>query len=137
MAFSMPGDPTPSTQSVDSALGTIVIHAFILEKGDSALMVMVNVYPDAVLKADPEKLLEAGRDGAVGNIQGKVVSEKKITIDNNPGIEFQFESPKYHGTYRIYLVGTRLYQLGSLSSLGTPLMDGTDPFMTSFHLLKP
>ena len=137
MAFSMPADPVASTQSVDTADGKIMIHQYLLEKGSYALMVMVNLYPDKILQTPSDKLLAAGRDGAVSTIKGKVTSEKKITIDGNPGIEFQYESSKWFGTYRIYLVGACLYQVASMNSVGTPRFPDTDRFQNSFRLVKP
>ena len=136
MAFSMPGDPAYSTQSLKTKLGKIIIHSYILENKSGALMVMVNVYPDAVLKTPAQKLLAAGRDGAVGNIHGKVVSQKVISVDGNPGIEFVFVSKDWHGVYRIYLVGTRLYQLGALAAIAAPDFPGTEQFLNSFRLVK-
>ncbi len=138
MAYSMPADPTPDTQTQDSAIGKITIKSYILEQSNCALMVMVTVYTDQVLQqATPAKVLATVRDGAMGHINGKVVSEKQIAIDGNPGIAFDFDSAQYHGTYRIYLVGKRLYQLQSMAAVGTPVLAGTDRFMNSFRLLKP
>jgi len=136
MAFSMPADPTYGTQSVKTKIGKITIESYILENKSGALMVMVNSYPDRILKSSPQKLLAAGRDGAVGNIHGTVVSEKPISIEGNPGTEFVFKSAQWHGLYRIYLVGTRLYQLGALSPAGGADFPDVDKFMDSFRLVK-
>jgi hypothetical protein len=137
MAFSMPTNPAESSQSSDTAIGKITIYEYQLDKGSYALTVMMNDYPDTILQVSPDKLLAAGRDGGMKNINGKVTSEKKITIDGNPGLEFQFESSTIFGKYRIYLVGTRLYQISSVSSVGSTLFPDTDRFLNSFRLVKP
>jgi hypothetical protein len=138
MAYSMPADPTPRTKTLDSDIGKLTIHSYLLDQGNCALVVAVIVYPDEVLQAVPAKVLAAGRDSMVSHFtNGKVVSEKEITIDGNPGIAFDFTSDQFHGTSRAYLVGKRLYQLQSLAAAGTPLLPGTDRFMNSFRLLKP
>ena len=138
MAFSMPADPKPNTQTLDTKLGKITIQSYLLQQGGSAFMVMVNVYTDDVLQAVPAKVLAAGRDALVAHFtNGKVVSEKEIAVDGNPGIALDYTSDQYHGSYRAYLVGTRLYQLQSMAPTGTPLLPGTDHFMNSFRLVKP
>ena len=136
MAFSMPAAPVYKSQSVKTRAGNIVIHSYIMENTSGVLMVVVNVYPSASLKDDPQKLLDRGRDGAVASIHGEVVSQKAISIDGNPGLEFVYNSPKWHGIYRMYLVGTRLYQLGTLVATGATDFPDTGKFLDSFRLVK-
>ena len=137
MAFSMPAAPVESTQFVDTAVGKITIHQYMLDKGGYVLTVGMNVYPDKVLQTPSDKRLAGARDGVANNMKVKVTSEKKITLDGNPGIEFQYESDKYFGTWRIYLVGTAMYQIASINSVGTPRFPDTDRFLNSFRLVKP
>lgn len=137
MAFSMPHTPETDTQVADTELGKITLYLYTFEKGDAVMTLAVNVYPDKIAKVPADVLLKGGENGAVDGAHGKVTSEKKITIDGNPGLEYQFESAKYHGTCRIYLVGTRMYQLISVSPTGTPFIEETGRFFDSFRLVKP
>jgi len=135
IAFSMPQDPKVSTD-IDKATG-LATHMYLLDKGESALIISANVYKEFVLENKPDVFLKSGRDAMLQNMKGKVVSEKKITLAGHPGIEIVFEGDKLHGISRIYVVGRNLYQLLSATANGSPLMPGTDQIFDSFHLLKP
>jgi hypothetical protein len=70
----------------------------------------------------------------VKSINGKLVSNKQITLRKNPGQEFDFlmtvsgkETP---GKGRIYVIGTRVY---TLLSVGNP--KDSSRFVNSFNLL--
>jgi hypothetical protein len=138
MAFSMPSDPTLSTDTVKTALGPVALHFYLLsnQNDTEAFMVSVNSYPDVVLQTPPAKLLAGARDGQLKRFKATERAEKQLTLAGHPGIEFQFDGGTVHGISRIYLVGTRLYQLFSFSLNGPPMPE-TDRILASFRLLTP
>ena len=67
----------------------------------------------AMADQDPTTFLNNARDGAVKNVNGKVTSERPVTIDGHPGKEFigDSTSPQEASfTARVYWVNPHLYQ---------------------------
>ena len=61
------------------------------------------------METDPTKILKAVADLAVTNQRGKLLTEKKISIQNHPGLEITMEiGGGYSIRQRIYLVNKRL-----------------------------
>lgn len=115
-AFSilLPGVPTEQTKTVNTAVGPIDAHFFLLERKDVAYMVGYSDYPDTVVqKNNPDAILEAARNGAVANVQGKLLSELMVSLNGYPGRELKIEPAGGKGTIKakIFMVGNRLYQV--------------------------
>ncbi len=126
MAFSMPGDPTYDEDTYSFTDGTI------------ALSVSAKILPDKVVRdSSATKVLKEARDQFLHATGLKEVSEKEISANGSPGIEFQFKGGETHGVLRLYLAGTYLYQLMSLSHEGSPMSPETNRFLNSFRLIKP
>ena len=85
-----PATPQETVQSIDTALGPIPYTTYMaeVENGNVAFGVAYNDYPDEVRDADPEGVLDGGRDGAKENLGGTIVSETNITYRGHPGREF-------------------------------------------------
>jgi len=133
-----------STQSIDTELGLIEVHFFMAEQVDRAYMVGYSDYPqDFVDQSDPQAMLDGARDGAVGNINGKLVSEIKVLLDDQyPGREIVVTAmldQDQEGTLkeRMFLVGNRLYQVMVIAPSGDMGVQEMDEFINSFKLLKP
>lgn len=130
-----------SSQSVDTAVGKIDIHFFIAEQGGESYLVGYSDYPEAMAQAsDPEKMLDSGRDGAVKNVNGTLVSEARITLDGHPGRELTIAAKAGNGQDlvlrgRIVLVGNRLYQVVTVALKGNENSSRIEDFLKSFKLL--
>ncbi len=108
----MPG--TPKTQTQPAAGMTMHVQSY--EEGNGAFMVAYvdTPIPDNESEAEIQTRLDGSRDGALANISGKLVSESKIKLaDKYHGREFRGDIPKLKGVVvaRVYLVGSRLYQV--------------------------
>jgi hypothetical protein len=87
--------------------------------------------------ADPETLLEGGREGAAENLNGVVVSDKPITLGGYPGTEFVVEAPgDLIYTARVYVVNDRLYQILFLAPKDQIDQFDVQAFFDSFTLLE-
>ena len=131
-----PDKPMEQKQTSDTSGGKIDIFLFLVVKPTTVYLVGYGDYPEATLKqSSPAAMLEADRDGFVKAVSGKVTSEKKITFEGNPGLEFTVESPNQ--TYflvREYMVKNRLYQVVTRGS--DPKKPELKKFQDSFKLLK-
>jgi hypothetical protein len=131
-----------STQSVDSELGPIEVHFFMADQADRAYMVGYSDYPqDFIDQTDPDSILDGARDGAVGNVNGKLVSETNLLLDDqHPGREIIITTmldQDQEGTVKshMYLVGNRLYQVMVIAASGEMSVQEMDDFINSFKLL--
>lgn len=129
-----------TVQAVDTAVGSVDIHLFIGEKGNSAYMVGYSDYPAEIIEqSDPAAMLDGARDGAVSNISGTLISETAITLDGNPGRELvitaKVDDSDADVKARIYMVGNRLYQVLVIGVKGEVTPEDADAFLQSFKLL--
>lgn len=115
--FSMPGTPTETKQTYDTDAGPVEAILYMLEKdgGNVAYLAGFNDFdPKLVAGNDPQDMLDGARDGAVKNVQGKLVDEKKITLDGHPGRELKVITKSGDDEMlvfaRVYLVKNRLIQ---------------------------
>jgi hypothetical protein len=139
-----PAQPQESVQSIQTELGEIPYTTYMseIDNGNIAFGVAYNDYPPAILQADPQTVLDGGRDGAKQNLGGTVVSETQMTYRGNPGREFtilgEVQGQKLFYHTRIFLIGTRLYQL-QIVRVGESPIDVADTvrFFSSFEPVTP
>lgn len=136
----IPATPEESTQTMNTQAGKIDLHMFTAEKGDVGYIVGYSDYPEDVVKqSDPENMLDGSRNGAVSNVNGKLVLESKVSLDGNPGREIVIDAKTGAGQdatvkARIYLVGSRLYQVMVIGPKGQISSADMDEFLQSFKL---
>lgn len=139
-----PTRPQESVQTIDTPLGRIPYTTCMAELagGNVAYGVAYNDYPNEILQTDPEKVLDGGRDGAKENLGGAIVSETRLTIHGHPGREFtilsEVQGQKLFYHTRVFLIGTRLYQM-QIVRVGDVPVDVADVvrFFASFEPLQP
>jgi hypothetical protein len=110
----MPGTPNKQVEPTDILGEKIPIHFFSHMTQEET--VYIASYVDLRLDLDGENkmklFLDGVRDGQVNSDKpGKLVDERAISLGGHPGREFLIESPEDVTTSRIYMVGSRLYQL--------------------------
>jgi hypothetical protein len=131
---SFPSAPQLITKKVDTAVGSINIQMYTAELPTAALVVAVNDYGSAIAGTDPDVALDGARQGALSNTGCHQISSKTISLDGNHGVEFEGENQAVHMSVRIYLVGTRLYQIMVVTPFGNTFPDKTR-FFDSFKLI--
>ena len=93
-SVSFPGSPAQDAQNVNTPVGAIVMHTFLIEKSDYAYMVAYSDYPESLVSQTPaDAILSGARDGAVANVQGRLVSETFISLQGYLGREMLIEAP--------------------------------------------
>jgi len=131
---SYPSQPESSKRNVPTDAGNFELRAYLAQDGEAALFVGVCDYGSAVAGKNPDTVLQGAKTGAVGNVNGHLVSEKKITLGTYPGIEFEAENDTMHFSARVYLVGATLYQTLTAAPLGKPYA-GVTRSLDSFQLI--
>lgn len=136
-AVLMPGTPSYEKNGQSTTLGPIDMHMFSLNiKRDAAYMIMYSDYPEIVTRAKPDDLLDGGRNGALSNTKGKLVSEQNMSLDGFPGREIVIEVPgKGIMKLRAFLVRQRLFQVLAVGTKEKIEHEDTVKYLTSFRLL--
>jgi hypothetical protein len=130
-----------SHQEIETEAGKLDLHLFSGQLDDVGYFVSYTDYePEIVRKADPEKMLDGSRDGAVSNVNGKLVSETRITLAGHPGRELVIdakpkETPPGTIKERIFMVQNRLYQVVVVAPRRKDIASEADAFLQSFKLL--
>jgi hypothetical protein len=133
----MPGTPKETTQA--SPAGPIKFHT-VEEKNGAYVVNFTDITGTA--SEPPEKIdqrLDGARQGAAGNVQGKVVKEDKITLEGKyPGRDIQIELPNDKGLIRVrmYFVNGRLYQVMAVGTKSWTGSGDVQKFLDSFALLQ-
>jgi hypothetical protein len=133
----MPGTPKESVEFLDEEK-KLALYQFLVEKeqGNIAYLTTYSDYnPDDVKRVKADTLLDNASEGARNAVKGKVVRKQKITLNGNPGLEFEFDLPD-NGKYiaRIYLVKARLYQTIYVGVNNRTKKADAMKYITSFRL---
>jgi hypothetical protein len=131
--------PKETTKEIPTAIGKITLYMTTVEAGkDKVFIATYNDYPDAVSKSPPQDVLKGVRDGAKGK-DGKVLDDKEITFgdDKIPGREYTLQKGTLFHRYRVFLNGTRLYNVGYVAPTKDDLSSKeADAFFESFKITK-
>ena len=129
----MPGEPTESKQTFDTEIGKVDAYMYILsaDGGKVAYLLGFNDYDKAKVKgANKQKMLEGAKNGAVTNVGGKLIGEKKVEVAGYPGLEIEVEvpakgpQPASKVFARIVIANNRLFQ--TLVVMPTATVKGLD-----------
>jgi hypothetical protein len=133
-----------ASQDVDTQIGKIRIVMYGGELDGAAFQVGFNDYPKGFVTPDnTTQLLDGAREGMVNNIGGTLVSEQKVFLKGYAGREIVATVVLDETTgeaivkARIYMVGSRLYQIVVVSPAGEGAVsaESIDAFLKSFKLL--
>jgi hypothetical protein len=138
-SIQLPGTPKESVSTSNPDIGEVTIHMFNVPMGKYAYVVAYSDYPsDFVQNNGAKKILEGARDGALSNTGGKLLEETSLDLNGDPGLGLKVESPdgKNLAQAKMYMVGTRLYQIfvaGPKDEEGSP---DIQKYFESFKLNK-
>jgi hypothetical protein len=136
-----PGKPKETKRTLQSPFGPVELNSFSVSplQPVSTYVVIFSDYPANFEKKSDADFLDSSRDGSVKNSGGKLLSEKKLTLDKYPGRELLLEAPNQGGLFRqrIFIVGNRLYQLIVGGAEEVAKSKGADKFLDSFKLQEP
>jgi hypothetical protein len=137
----MPAAPKEQTQKIQTPIGPIDLHMYLIDKGDMAYLATYSDYPEEVAKQDPKQLLDGVVDGSIKNSKGELITSKDINIGGFPGREYDYNIPipggqTGIGRSRVYLVNTRLYQIVYIGAKAKGIPKAADDYLKSFELIK-
>ncbi len=127
---------------VDAA-GGLLLNLFTGVGRENSLYNIIYFDYPIEMTADPsasQVLLDGARDGWLAQIQGTLIEERAVSLDNFPGVEGIAEA-SYNGQpmkikYRNYLVRNRCYQIIVWIPKDGTFTAEMEAFLQSFALLK-
>jgi hypothetical protein len=137
-----PQTPTQSTQATPTDAGNIDLNMFVYSTDEEAYFIGISDMPKALVDASNKNdILQGGKTGALGELgDAKILSEKNITINGHPGIEFEAKGSSQDVEMlvkgRFYMVDNRLYQIYVLAQGSAKNKVEITKFVESFKLLK-
>jgi hypothetical protein len=137
-----PGRPTERTTTSQTALGEVEIKLTLADLKDRVYMVGYYDFPaGSVTDKNRKKVLKAAQDGSVKKVQGKVLSEREVTVGEKKldGRESVVEHGNRKGVYsrsRILFDGDRHYILTVLGTVEGVKGDAATKFLDSFKVTK-
>jgi hypothetical protein len=132
----MPGTPKQQQFDTESDFGKGVLHMNSVQAGKTIYGANYCDFPAEIRKAPIKKVYDSSRDGAVANLEGKLVGEKEITLGKYPGREIQIEvaGGKQLFRARVFLVEQRLFQVVVMGTKEAAISKEADKFLDSFKL---
>jgi hypothetical protein len=140
----LPGIPSQRSQQTPSAAGPLDYITHTLQTDLAVYFIAYVDFPEAPDDVGGiKRALDAGRDGAVATVNGKLISESDILLKGIPGRALTVEGPSELVKARIYMAGLRLYILmmnTNKNQLSVPERDAlyntcVERFLGSFRLL--
>jgi hypothetical protein len=137
-AIGMPTKPEDNVKEIDSAVGKLQLHSFTSASALVFFMVSYGDYPNEPAADRREPVLDGVRDGVISSLGGELISETKMNIDGYPGREFlatkTLEGKETTFTWRVYLVGRRVYQVAAAARKADSTSTEISKFFNSFRL---
>ena len=135
--FALKAPVQPSFQKLQqpTSSGNIELRQYSLDlPNNSGVIMSVSDFPNAKSLASKEAL----EDGVTGSIQATKAtktSEKNITLQQLPGIEYQADTATFHMLGRYYWQNGRLFAMLSVSPLGAPVPPDVLRIMNSLRFI--
>jgi hypothetical protein len=134
----MPGAPKQEELETESDFGKGVLHMNVAQADKTMYGANYCDFPAEIKNAPLKKVFDSSRDGAVANLEGKLVRESDIKLGDYPGREIHIgaEDGKQLFRARVYLVDRRLYQVVVFGSKEAAISKQADKFFDSFKLTE-
>lgn len=136
-AISAPSMPVPRIDSSATPAERKNSRAYGINFGNrTEILFGVNPADDLGENVPAEELLQRLKNMTLQGVPAKLVSERQLSLADNPGIEFEFQAEHWHSRQRVYIVKDKLLEVSSTAYGGNPLAPATDRIFDSLRLLK-
>ncbi len=135
-AVRMPGDPFKETVKINQNDPRLDMHTW-MAKGEGSLIYQIAFQQLLAVPEDAQSInmvIENLRDGLAEGVEGKVVSERQITLNGHAGREFRMKSDGLQAIARVYLVGSRVYILNLMTAAGDVSQKDANEFFDSLKV---
>lgn len=123
--------PGKAVETVDKK-NSFTLHSFNVTVGRATYIASYSDYLPG--KLDPATALTANRDKFNKSLQATLISNREISIDGHPGIEFTSETPAANVKSQLFLIGNRMYQTVTFVFRDVDETRNVNRFFDSFKL---
>jgi hypothetical protein len=145
ISITFPKKPEITTQSVPTAVGDINMNIASYDAskngdGNFAFSFISSVYPDSLINSNKKELLQGffrnSIDGAIKNVDGKLISESEIELNGFPGREVKIDYGNGLAIIflRLYLVKNNVYFVQTITQTAKDGNADVRKFHQSFKL---
>lgn len=134
----LPAKPRTQTRQLATVAGNLTVHVMRYDGvSDVVLSVTRTDYPTEFAAVEPAKLF-AGMLNEMKGADGKVVEEKEIALgtEKYPGRQVRIEVNRKVIRARLFLVGTRLYQVMATGSRDGVASAPAEDLFDTFEVVK-
>ena len=139
-----PEEPTRTVQQIDTAVGKLDMHMIMYSpegNDDNAVYSVIRSdYPESQFEdADDEYIktvLDGAVEGAVNNVNGKLVFDNSITFNGYPGRNVKIEIQGGYIYIRTYLVENTMYITQVICITDNDKNTSIERFLKSFEIIK-
>jgi hypothetical protein len=136
-AISAPLQPVPMPDRSATPAERKNHKAYGIDFGNrTEIMIGVGPADDLGENVPAEELLQRLKNLTLQGVPAKLVSERQLSLADNPGIDFEFQAEGWHARERVYVVKDKLLGVTSSAYGGDPLAPATDRIFDSLRLLK-
>ncbi|HEY6267119.1 MAG TPA: hypothetical protein VIX11_02385 [Candidatus Acidoferrum sp.] len=136
-AISAPSMPVPRTYSGATAAERQNSRAWGIDFGNrTEILITLGLVSDFGENVPAEEMLQRMKNMTLQGVPAKLVSERQLSLADNPGIEFEFQAERWHSRQRVYIVKDKLLGVSSTARGSEPLPPATDRIFDSLRLLK-
>jgi hypothetical protein len=130
----LPAQPTPTTITSNTQVGAVDNHYVIARSASVAYTVAYGDFPPAYVQSTgPQAILDGAVQGAVTSAQGTLQTATPISSGTIPGQDYILVAGGDTVHARVFLAGSRLYQLIEVGPEASGLPD-VDAFFGSFTI---
>lgn len=135
-SVAFPAKPRVDLHNVDTRVGLVRTRTSVLEVGDRTFLTIDSIYPSDFTMGDPQDDLDIVRNGGVGKVNGKLLSEVRLSINNAPARRLVIDMPQSGQAADALMVldGNRLYQAVFVGPRGPKHREEANRFLSSFVL---
>lgn len=101
----------------------------------TTILITIGLVSDFAENVPAEEVLQRMKNLTLRGTVSKLVSEQQLSLDGNPGIEYEFQAERWHARQRIFVVKDKLLGVESTAYGDNPLTPDTGRIFDSLRLL--
>jgi hypothetical protein len=137
-AISMPGEPDHQKQTIPSPQGQLHVDVYTFQRPSTIYSITAIEYPEGAIQPDSvEETIKRTRDGMAKSLEGKITTERELTLSGQLGREFQCSMKNgMFARVRIYVVKNRMYEIVTATLPENRQGGDLVRYLNSFRLLS-
>jgi hypothetical protein len=132
----MPGTPTTQEKDIPTPAGNMHMKLHIASDADSGVVYMIAQVELPPIGGNSDDFLDGAQSGMIQGVNGKLVSQTKVTLGRHPGREIKADAFDGKGYLRgqLFAINGKVYMLAVLSPKSVDASAATNQFLGSFQV---